>query len=672
MNAAPPHFGQSPLSSPVPSEGKGEHPGGGLPLTSQSNGLLLVAVGPSPRSAHLVRLTQRRAALTGAPWVAVYVETSQQLATTAQQFLDQALTLARELGAEVVILHDADVAAAIARVSRERKAAQIIIGQARPRPRGPRWPRQTLAGRLLETAPWAELHVVPVDAPPAMELWPRFDNTVRSDWREYVLVLAVIAALTAGAMLLPKSYYVQVGLAYLLSINVLSLRVGRGPLITAGVLIALTWDYMFAQPYYHFSIDHWQDLVLFVVYLAVAIIASQLTARIRAQAHNERLRQERATALFQFSRGLAEARTLAEAAAAAVRQIQELVDLPTAVVFAEDGGLTLGAEFHGSFAPNEQQISAAARALRDRPVVGRSTESETGATGYFVPLVRDDHAFGVLGVNLPLGKKLSLSQRDLLDAFARQLALVVERTQLRASSEREKLLAESEKLHRALLESVSHELRTPLSVINATSEELVEAQLTGWTDQVAEIHEAGQRLTRLVGNLLDQTRLESGALRPHLDWCDPQDLVNAALESTRDALAGRPVEIVIPENMPFVRADFTLTEQALVNLLLNAALHTPSGTPVSLTVGLEPDGQRSYFAVGDRGPGFPLTMRDQLFNKFTRGASAPAGGLGLGLSIVHGFIVAQGGKILLSDNAGGGALITLYLPHHAPDNPPPE
>jgi len=635
-------------------------------------GLLLAAVGPNPLAEPLIRSTHRQAVLTGTPWVVMYVETSETLTALAQQLLEKSLALARELGAEVVLVHDTDVAEAIARVAKERNAGQIIVGQVSLR----RWPgwlrRRTLAERLLAAAPMANLLIVPADAPFGAKPWPQFDLMTRSDWREYALVVAVIVTLTALGLLLPKSYYGQVGLVYLLAINLLSLRVGRGPILAAGVLTALTWDYNFAEPYFRFSINNRQDVELFLIYLAVALIASQLTARIRAQAHNERRRQERATALYQFTRGLAEAKTLAEAATAAGRVMDEMFATQTLVAFADDNRPTPNFAFHGSFVPEEREIAAAVRAYHYRRATGRLTTTNADCLGYFVPLVRDDHAFGVLGVKIPGGDKLSLERRDLLDAFAEQLALHVERTQLRAASEREKLLAESEKLHRVLLESVSHELRTPLSVITATSDELAEAHLPGFTEQVAEIREAGQRLSRLVANLLDQTRLESGALRPHLDWCDPQDLVNAVVESTQDAMVNHPLEIDVSADMTFVRADFALTEQALANLLLNAVLHTPPGTPVVISAGIEAGGARVFFTVADHGPGFPHNAREQLFNKFTRGATAPAGGLGLGLSIVRGFITAQGGEVVLEDNPGGGAKITLYLPHHAPENPPPE
>ena len=270
---------------------------------------------------------------------------------------------------------------------------------------------------------------------------------------------------------------------------------------------------------------------------------------------------------------------------------------------------------------------------------------------------------GVLGVHAPPGAALTAAQRNLLEAFAGQITLIIEREQLRAATEAGKLLAESERLHRALLDSVSHELRTPLAVITAALEDLAEAAPPGGAGLIGEMRTAARRLNRLVGNLLDQTRLESGALRPRVDWCDARDLVNAAVAATSDALSDHPLEVSVPEDFPPLRADFALTEQVLANLLLNAALHTPRGTPVSIAAGLEAGGHRAFFTVADRGPGMPAAMRGRLFKKFARGEAARAGGLGLGLAIVGGLAAAQGGEVSLEDNPGGGARFTVYLPH---------
>jgi two-component system sensor histidine kinase KdpD len=206
-----------------------------------------------------------------------------------------------------------------------------------------------------------------------------------------------------------------------------------------------------------------------------------------------------------------------------------------------------------------------------------------------------------------------------------------------------------------------------LAVINASADSLSGADSNLRGQLVNEIRTAVRRLNRLVGNLLNQSRLESATLKPRLDWCDAGDIVNAAVESTSDALAGHPLAITVPEDMPPVRADFALTEHVLVNLLLNAANHTPPATPVFLTAGLEPGGQRMFFTVADRGPGFSPAMRGRLFKKFIiQDDATSTAGLGLGLSIVRGFAVAQGGEVVAAENPGGGAMITVYLAHPPP------
>jgi two-component system sensor histidine kinase KdpD len=472
-------------------------------------------------------------------------------------------------------------------------------------------------------------------------------------------------------MLLPANYYLAAGLVYLLAVILLSLRVGRGPVLVAGVLSALTWNFLFIPPRFTFRIEKIEDGLLFGTYFVVALVAGELTSRIRAQAVAEQRREGRATALFNLTRALAEAGTLDEAVTAALHQVEQLFGARTSLLLADAQG-ALVPHFAGSLALDEKERGVAEWVCRHRRPAGRFTDTLPGSAAFQLPLVRGDHAVGVLGVSVPREAVLTLAQRDLLEAFARQLALSVEREHLRAASEHEKLLAESEKLHRVLLDSVSHELRTPLAVITGSLENLPNADPVLAANLAAEARTAARRLNRLVGNLLDQTRLESGSLRPSLDWCDVRDLVNAAIEGVSDALAGHPLEIAVPDDLPPVRADFSLTEQALANLLLNATRHTPAGTPVFLTAGIERDGTRAFFTVADRGPGFPLAMRERLFRKFERGDAAHAGGLGLGLSIVQGFVTAQGGEVVVGENPGGGAVFTIYLPHRQAQTPPAE
>ena len=630
---------------------------------------LLVAVGPSPFSTQLVRRTRRMSEAAEAPWVAVHVESSQPLSPEAQRLLDKNLALARELGAEVIVTHDDDVAAALVRVALDQNATQIVVGK----PRGSRWSEfwrgGSLVDRLARLGGDIDICMVPGEQTKRSRM--RLTDLRWSNPKEYALAFAVMAAVTVvGFLLRDLITYRSVGLLYLLTVIALSLRIGRWPNLFAGILAAMAWDYFFIPPHFTFYIGSLEDVMLFFTTIAVSLVAGQLTARIRAQARNERLREERATALFHLSRALGAARTLDEAAFAALRQVDELFGAESALAFVDENTHALVPHFASSYPLEGKEQGVADWSFHNRRPAGRFTDTLPGSEGYYVPLLSEDRSVGVLGVRAK--ETLTLAQRDLLEAFARQLALIIERDQLRAASERERILVESEKLHHALLESVSHELRTPLAVITSVSENLPKADAALHGNLLGELRTAVRRLNRLVGNLLDQTRLESGALQPLLDWCDVHDLVNAAVDATHDALAGHPLTLTIPENQPPIRADFALTEQALVNLLLNAAHHTPAGTGVAVSVGLDPAGSQVYFAVADRGPGFPPSAREHFFKKFVRGESARAGGLGLGLSIVQGFIAAQGGEVTIGDNPGGGARITLHLPHVPLKTPPPE
>jgi two-component system sensor histidine kinase KdpD len=630
---------------------------------------LLVAVGASPFSTQLVRWTRRLAAAQGASWVAVYVEGSRAPTPEAQRLLDANLALARELGAEVVVTHDDDVAAALVRTALRYDATQIVVGK----PRESRW-RTWLRGgslveRLLRRGGNIDIYVVPAEpgAPPRRQV--DLEAAWRSRPREYGWAVGVVAALTLLGQFLPADTYLAAGLGYLLAIVALSLRVGRGPVLAAGVLSAATWNFLFIPPRFTFHISRVEDATLFVAYFAVAIIVGQLTARIRAQARHERLREERATALFDLTRALAEARDLDGAVFAALRQIDGLFGVQSALLLAENCAQNLVPHFAGSFAVDEKERGVAAWVFEHRRAAGRSTDTLPSSAGYHLPLVREARALGVLSV-FAGETALTLAQRDLLEAFGRQLALIIEREHLQAASEREKLLAKSAQLHRALLDSVSHELRTPLAVITGTLENLAEADATARASLLNEGRTAAQRLNRLVGNLLDQTRLESGALKPRFDWCDAGDIVNAAREAVRDALGGHPLTVEIPAELAPVYADFTLTEQALANLLLNAAVHTPAGTAITVTAGLEPGAARAFLAVADRGPGIAAAEQERIFRKFARGGGARVGGLGLGLAIVQGFAAAQGGTVAYRDNPGGGAVFTIYLPHRTPQGEP--
>ena len=308
----------------------------------------------------------------------------------------------------------------------------------------------------------------------------------------------------------------------------------------------------------------------------------------------------------------------------------------------------------------DKELNVADWAFQHRQAAGRFTDNLPGADALHLPLATERAVLGVLSISPP-DQTLTLSQRDLLEAYARQAALVLDRIALRGAAEQSKLVAESERLSNALLNSISHELRTPLAAITSATNSLVEAR-NGELQHtmVNEIQEASARLNRLVGNLLDVTRLESGHVQAKLEWCDIGDVIQTTLRALERELAGREVKVEVAAKLPLARLDFTLMQQAISNLLLNAVMHTPRNVAISVQALTE--GKDLVVRVGDNGPGLPPDLVPRVFDKFVRAPNAPPGGSGLGLAIVKGFVEAQGGRITAENKLSGGALFTIHLP----------
>ncbi|HEY1489783.1 MAG TPA: ATP-binding protein, partial [Verrucomicrobiae bacterium] len=443
-----------------------------------------------------------------------------------------------------------------------------------------------------------------------------------------------------------------------------ALFLGRGPVLLAGALSALIWNFFFLPPRHTFIIASLEDAILFGLYFAVAIVLGQLVARIRAQELAERRREERATALYQLSRELAQAGTRDEVVWQLTAELNRAFNTPAAVLLPVQN--RLAAHPDSPLALSEKEINVAEWAFQHRQTAGKFTDNLPGSEAMHLPLATERAVLGVLSVRPP-EQTLSLSQRDMLEAYARQAALVLDRVALRAAAEQSKLVAESERLSNALLNSISHELRTPLAAITTATNALAEARDSGMQHaMVGEIQEAAARLNRLVGNLLDVTRLESGHVQARLEWHDLGDVARTTVRSLQRELSGRDVTVEIAEKLPLARLDFTLMQQALSNLLLNAVMHTPAGTPIAVQANTE--GRDFILRVADNGLGLPAELLPRAFEKFMRAANAPAGGSGLGLAIVKGFVEAQGGTITVQNRLSGGAAFTIRLPQS--ESPP--
>jgi two-component system sensor histidine kinase KdpD len=629
---------------------------------------LLVAVSASPFSTRLIRWTRRMAYALDAPWIAVNVETPVVLRPEERKLLDENLTLARELNAEIVVVPDRDVAGTLVRVAQQRNVSQIVIGKSRTHPVLDFLRGGSLADRLIRRSGQIDVYVVPAEARTGRSRWQTWSASAASRPREYVTALLTVFGITLGGLAIQGwTGYTAVSLFYLTAVILLGLFVGQGPILLAATLSALTWNFLFIPPIFTFRVDKFEDGLMLGIFFVTALVTGRLTGRLRAQERDQRQREQRAIALYQLTRAIAAARSADEVLRNAAAQVQELFGARLAIFtgdLAQPGRLVVHPA--ASYVADEKEQGVAAWAFRNHRNAGRFTDTLPAAEGFYLPLRAGENCVGVMGVKPPPEATLAVSQRELLESFATQIALALDRERLRMSEEAARLSRESEKLHRTLLDGVSHELKTPLAVIAAAAENLTDAPL------VEEIRTAVQRLQRLVNNLLDMTRLEAGELRLRRDWCDPADLINAAREATADAWRGRTVRMELAADLPLVRADAGLIQQALANLIHNACVHTPPTGAISLAAGVNESAQQVWISVADHGPGLRPDQRDRLFDKFFRGDPARAGGLGLGLSIARGFVEAHGGRIVADNLPGGGARFTIFLPWERPASIPPE
>jgi len=464
-------------------------------------------------------------------------------------------------------------------------------------------------------------------------------------------------------------------LIILLAVSLLPLRMGPGPVLIAAGVGALAWDFFFIPPLFTFSVGHLEDMMMLGIYFIVAAVTGVLSARLRGRDKAARQREERTSALFTLAKDLSSAHSQDEVIKAAVTNISKHFEADVAVFLGEaDGDLSPQPHPASSMIPDAKEISVSAWVYWNEKPAGKNTDTLPFAQATYYPISGPRYPLGVISVRLRNNRKLGVDQESLLENFITQIASAVERELLNEYTKKSIVIEESERLYKTLFSSVSHELRTPVATIMGASENLLRDAATpsGTTnlDYAKEIHLAAERLNRLVAHLLDMTRLESGMLKPKLDWSDIRDIIRGATKELEKELALHTVSVNVQDEIPLVKLDFGLMEQVLVNLLHNAAVHTPAGTTITVDAFIA-NGE-CVIAVADTGPGVPHDVLPRIFDKFYRAPNARTGGTGLGLAIVRGFVEAHGGTITAQNRAPGGAEFTIRIPmkEEAPQSEP--
>jgi two-component system, OmpR family, sensor histidine kinase KdpD len=622
----------------------------------KSGDRLLVAVSASPYSERLIRYTRRLAASMEASWIVANIERASALSTEEQTRLTRYLALARQLGAEVISTPGYDIAEALLRIARQHNVSQIVIGRSVGSRWTTWWKRDPLRW-LIRHSGNIDVHMIPSDESAPQQHESLEERLARAPWSEFGIALAIAAAVTLVCLaIFDYTGYWAVALFYLLAVVLTATRLRRWPTLFLATVSALLWDFLFIPPRFTFYVTHLHDVMMLGAYFVIALVIGHLASQLREREQSERRREERATALYRLTRALAASRDLDEALPQALALIKNFFQADAAVWLCDESGLSQHPD--STFAPSSKDESVATWAFQKKQAAGKSTDTLPDADALHIPLVTSDRAEGVLTVRIATPP--TIEQRELLDAFAAQLALFLNKERALEESRAAQVARQSQKLQKTLFDSVSHELKTPLAAMTAA---LQQPQ-----PDFAELQQAVRRLTRSVDHLLDATRLESGLLRPVREWCDPGDLLHEAIALS--GLQEDSVKITIGKDLPTVSVDAPLMQQALGALLSNAAAHAKSDQPIEVSAAR--DESMLVFSVADHGPGLAPGEENKVFEKFYRGPSTRPGGLGLGLSIARQLVEAHGGQIIAQNRETGGARFSIRLPIGEPMQLPSE
>ncbi len=623
----------------------------------------LVAIGVSPSSAGLLRWAKNLAYTMGANVEALYVETTQRLTPKDHEQLDLNIALAKELGFKVRIVTNDNLVTAIVNYAQKENITHIIVGKSRVSSVRSLLKLGNFVNRLIKYSGNIDIYILGSDTPAE----DKFDvKTVipqfTSHSRQY-LTVSLIVTLTSILSYFVKDIvgYQTISVILLFMVSLLALFYGTGPVLFAATLSALIWDYFFIPPQFTLFIQKPLDMLLLVMFFIIAFVNGTLTSRVRRQEKKIRIREERTNALYQLTKDMNSISGFDDVIQVAADYINRYFKLECCIVVKNDlNQLEVKLIENSTIRLTESEMSIVNWVEKNSMKAGKFTNTLPSNEYTYYPLIGSSSALGVVVV-----KQTTIfthGEEQFWESSLSQIIGKYERELLRNATKKTYMISESEKLYKTLFNSISHELRIPIAAIMGSSETLLEQQLPESIQKelYSEINIASIRLNRLVENLLNMSRLESGRITPHPDWCDAQDLANSVSESLKNELESFTFQTDIPADLPLIYVDFGLMEQVLHNLILNSTQHSPKGSVIELKI--EIAGDNLIIKVIDQGPGFPETELSHAFDKFYRGKDSKAGGTGLGLSIVKGFVEAHEGSVSASNGEKGGAVFTIKIP----------
>jgi len=640
---------------------------------------ILACIGPDPISPTVVRAAKRLADLMDAPWIAVTVERpGSTLEDAARQRLDGAMKLAQSLGAETQTLTGSDLPAELLRFAKFENDTQIVVGRS-PGSFFSELLRRSLPHELVRRTQDIAIHLVtreaeaPARAPQLR--WPK--SLVLAPLPFVYATLAVAAALAVGEVLTEITPIPNLSIVFLLAVLATAMSFGIWPAIYASVLSFLVYNFFFIPPIYTFTIAEPYELLALMIFLVVAVISSALAGRVREQARISASRMRAMRRLYEFTRRLSGLATLDAVAEGAASEIHASLGRSVVVLLAQGDDIALAAAWPPEDTLDAAAMTAARWSYSHVEPAGADTGTLPIIPWYFVPLGIGTKTLGVVGVAKEKdAPPLDSEARALLDTLVEQSAAALERASLAREMVSAKTATETERVRNTLLASVSHDFRTPLSSILGSATSLIDYgdKLDPATkkDLLGQIKKEAEDLDEMVRNLLAITRIDAGALELRRDWVDLREVVERVVSAARRHGARQHIEINLPSDLPLVRADAALAEQAIGNVVANAIVHTPPDTRVVLDSSVTLDG--IALRVADDGPGIPADDLPHIFDKFVKGEVEASGadggqGTGLGLAIAKGIMEAHGGAIGAESplaNGRGARFVMTFPREEAP------
>ncbi len=629
---------------------------------------LMVVIGSSPHSAKLVRWAKNLSYTLSTSLLALNVETPKPLNQKQKDQLSKNISLAKQLGTEFITTSGSDIVKAILAVAQKENITHIIIGKPRRWNLFPFFSPRSFIQRLIRDSGNIDVYVLGSDQTGDNEetksiSFPGFTSHIS----EYILTSVIIGITAAICFPLSKETgYQVISFILLFVVSILATFQGIGPILLASTLSALVWNYLFIPPRFTFHIERAEDIMMFGMFFFIALVNGVLTSRVRRQERLTSDREERTNALFQLTKELSQASGIADIVSIASRSIKKYFRLESIFIL-QDGNNNLkekpetGSDI--TFSLNE--FSIASWTYKHSKKAGKFTDTLPSGEYTFYPLTGTSIKSGVIAVKLikPFTGDLGI----FWDTFLTQISNAIEHEFLDELARKARFLDESDKLYKALFSSISHELQIPVATIMGASDTLLATRhnMEIREELYREIFKASFRLNRLIENLLNMSRLESGRISPRVNWCDVRDLVNKVTGNLQDELKPFSLHIVVPDDIPLVKLDFGLMEQVLYNLVHNACQYAYPSTTIRIKAYY--DHEHLHLEVMDRGPGFPADALPLLFNKFYRVEGTKSGGSGLGLSIVKGFVEAHKGKVIAENRKNGGARFIIIIPSEVPE-----